>query len=175
MVSTQRHSYTIPPPIDLPIPRLQQTTGHWGRAQIKITLLPALRALYSHSLSFPADCVLCCAVVRHGRGNPCPKSHLTAVHSVYGSFGLPLRRFIAVADRHEASGSSFPVRRSRWQSHGWYLERHRVGKLSAVESVGYLCLGTICELSGNFGWEGVERKPVSHQATVPFTGPLRGR
>lgn len=55
---------------------------------------------YAHDLLFSGG--LCFAVPLSGM-EAILGSHLIAVQHVHGSFGLPLRRFVAVADRHEVS------------------------------------------------------------------------
>ncbi|KAK1773996.1 hypothetical protein QBC45DRAFT_59786 [Copromyces sp. CBS 386.78] len=134
-ISIQRDSYTLQPFVaDPPL----AITGR-GRVQVNITLLP-VSMLYSHDLLFSRRLwtVLCrCQAWQATLG-----SHLVTVQHVYGSLGLLLRRFIAVADRHEASlhaewGQSFPVRSSMAGSRA-VLQRHRFGKLPAGKPVGYV-------------------------------------
>lgn len=109
---------------------------------------------YAHGLLFSGG--LCFAVPLSGV-EATLGSRLIAVQHVYGSFGIPLRHSVAVADRHEVSlytewEDPFP---SEYRAGGSrvVLERHRVGK-QGVESVS-LCLGTVQEQAGTSTGKGM--------------------
>ncbi|KAK3486755.1 uncharacterized protein B0T23DRAFT_399148 [Neurospora hispaniola] len=122
---------------------------------------------YAHDLLFSGG--LCFAVPLSGM-EATLGSHLIAVQHVYGSFGIPLRHSVAVADRHEVSlytewEDPFPSEH-RLEGHGWYWTGTESGsKVSSPSAYVWVQFRSKLELRLGRGSEGAD-KPVSQPFPV---------